>query len=370
MTRTTKKVIGLFAVFFIFVAGIKGFQIYLAIKYGQFTPPPEAVTTAIATKETWSDTFHGVGSIESIEGALLSSQEAGTVARVLYEPGSYVEAGTVLVEIDSNVEIAQLNGAVAYAARMKKAYDRVQALKSKGAISNDEYDNTVAEYERATSAVDSLRATIGRRRLTAPVSGRVGIKRVNVGDYVEAGKTLVSIHKLSNLFVNFSAPQKYVGHITSGAKVTVFSDNLKDKFITGVVTSVDPDVSMQTRNFNIQAVVQNPDELLRPGMFVSVSVDLANKQEGIVVPVSAINSAPYGDSVYIVSNKNDGKKSVDQQFVKVGNKKGDFVQILSGLNEGVEVVTTGLFKLNPGIAVIVNNDLAPVTSKNPSPEDT
>jgi membrane fusion protein (multidrug efflux system) len=127
---------------------------------------------------------------------------------------------------------------------------------------------------------------------------------------------------------------------------------------------------MQTRNFNIQGVIQNPNEMLRPGMFVSVAVDLTNSQEGIVVPVSAINSAPYGDSVYIVNNSNDGKKSVAQQFVKLGNKKGDLVQVLSGINEGAEVVTTGLFKLHPGASVIVNNDLAPKASTNPAPADT
>jgi membrane fusion protein (multidrug efflux system) len=181
---------------------------------------------------------------------------------------------------------------------------------------------------------------------------------------------LVSIHKLSELFVNFSAPQKFVGHIKSGAKISVYSDNLNNQSITGVVTSVDPDVSMQTRNFNIQGVIQNPNEMLRPGMFVSVAVDLTNSQEGIVVPVSAINSAPYGDSVYIVNNSNDGKKSVAQQFVKLGNKKGDLVQVLSGINEGAEVVTTGLFKLHPGASVIVNNDLAPKASTNPAPADT
>jgi membrane fusion protein (multidrug efflux system) len=334
-----------------------------------FVPPPEAVTTAVAKKYTWANTFLSVGSVESINGALLSSQEAGTVTKILYEPGSRVKEGTPLIEIDSNVQSAQLKGALSYSQKMKKTFERAKALKEKNAISNDEFDSTKAEYDKALADVESLKADVARRRLIAPVSGIVGIRSVSVGDYVQAGTHLVSVHELGKLFVNFSAPQSLIGKIVKGAKVEVISDNLDGKSIIGTVTAVDPDVAADTRNFKIQATVDNPEELLRPGMFVTVKVETGTVTDGIVIPVSSINSAPYGDSIFVVESKDD-KKIVAQRFVKIGGKKGDFAQVISGVNDGEEVVTSGLFKLSQGTAVLVNNENATKAELNPKPEDS
>ena len=371
MSKTNLKLFLGFIVVVLLFGGIKGCQIYNAIKNGKFTPPPESVTSAVAKTTEWQTTFNAVGSIAPVSGATLSAQEAGTITKVNFESGATVESGAVLVEIDSTVEQAQLTGALAFEARMKKAFNRATSLRQNNAISVDEFDNTSASYDQAVSTAEALKATIERKKILAPFSGIAGIRMVNVGDYVTAGQAIVPLHNLTKLYVNFSIPQDFLTKVKAGSTVDVTISGKDSLSFKGVVNAVNPNVSETTRNASVQAIIENSSDLaLRSGMFANVSLSLNESIKGLVVPITSINYAPYGDSVYIVQKGEGDAKTVKQQFVKVGAKKGDQVQILSGINDGEEVVTSGLFKLRPGAAISINNDLAPGDSTNPTPKDT
>jgi membrane fusion protein (multidrug efflux system) len=371
MSKAQVKVLIGFIVIVILFGGIKGCQIYKAMQAGMFTPPPEAVTTATAQDADWNTTFEAVGNVAAVSGATLSSQLAGTVTKVNFESGSTVEEGATLLELDNSVEIAQLKGALALQARMKKGFDRAVSLRQKNAISIDEYDNTSALYDQAISAVDALKATIARKKIIAPFSGKAGIRMVNIGDYVKEGQEIVPLYNLSSIHVNFSVPQNFISKVTAGSLVTVSVDEKATASFTGKVTAVNPNVMESTRNVSVQAtIVNSADELLRPGMFAHVSLSLNESVKGLVIPITSINYAPYGDSVYVTEKGEGDTKKVRQQFVKVGAKKGDQIQILSGIAAGDEIVTSGLFKLRPGVSISINNNLAPASSDNPQPKDT
>jgi membrane fusion protein (multidrug efflux system) len=366
----TRVLIGFIIVFFLF-AGIKGCQIYRAIQAGAYTPPPEAVTTAVATEATWQGAFQTIGSVAPISGALLSAQQSGTVTKVNFESGSNVQAGAVLVELDSTVESAQLKGAIAYEARMKKSFERAASLRQKNAISIDEYDNTSALYQQATSAAEALRAVITRKQIVAPFSGKAGIRLVNVGDYVREGQAIVPLHNLSTVLINFSVPQEKLAQVHVGNAIALSLDNNEATRFEGTVTAVNPNVNESTRSVSVQATVHNSsDERLRPGMFTNVSLTLNEATSGLIIPVTSINYAPYGDSVFIAQKGDGDIRDIRQQFVKVGTKRGDQVQIISGITAGDEVVTSGLFKLYPGAKILINNSLKPGETINPQPKDT
>lgn len=370
MDKFKLKLFSIFAAVVLLLALIKGYQIYQAITHGMFTPPPDAVTSYISKEESWNQTFRAVGSVQAINGATLSAQEAGKVTKINYQPGSTVEDGTVLIELDASVDEGTLRGAQAYLFKMRKTFERVTELHKKNAVSQDEFDNTQAEYDKAISAVDSLKGSINRKRITAPTKGEAGIQTVNIGDYVLAGQKLVSVYNLDKVYVNFSVPQLYSQKIKSGLAVKVTSDAIENKELSGVVTSVNPDVDLQSRNISVQATFDNPTKILKPGMFVSATVSLGDKTNAVIVPVTSINSAPYGDSVWVIKTNPDTKQSiVEEQFVKVGAKQGDFVQVLSGIDSGTEIVSSGLFKLHPKGAVTIHNEMAPSVSLNPTPKD-
>ena len=370
MSKTQIKVISAFLIVVAIFGGIKAFQIYRAIQNGKYMPPPESVTTAQANQATWEDTFDAVATISSVNGATLSAQEAGKVVKINFESGTPVQVGAVLVEIDSSVERAQLTGAIASQARQKKAFDRAIQLRQTNAISIDQYDSTVASYDQAVSQVESLKASIERKKIISPIDGKAGIRLINVGDYVTAGQAVVPVYSLQNIYVNFSVPQQYLGKIHVGEIVTISSDTTAGKTFPGKINALNPNVSETTRNASVQATVENPEELLRPGMFVNCSIALDQSNSAIAVPITSINSAPYGDSVFIVEKGENDTQTVRQQFIKVGSKRGDLIQIISGVKPGEVVVTSGLFKLRPGATIQVHNELAPTSDKNPTPQDT
>jgi len=359
------------------IAGLGYFklrQVQAAIKAGSsFQPPPEAVTTILVKQETWPSTLNVVGTMAAIHGVTVSADLPGTVEQIKFDSGKWVQAGEILVELDTRQERAQLAAMEAQRDLTKINYTRQQQLVNEGVISRSDYDKATAEQKQAEANAAEIRAAIARKTIRAPFSGELGIRQVNLGQYLAAGSPIVPLQSLSPIYVNFGVPQQVVGFVQVGHNVTITSDALPGTQFTGRVTAIDSIVDQTTRNVQVQATLANPQGKLRPGMFVQVDVGVGAKRSVIPLPASAINYAPFGDSVYIVTDVKgpNGQvyRGVRQQFVKVEGARGDQVGVVSGLNPGDEVVTAGVFKLRNGAAVAVNNKVQPANNPAPKLED-
>jgi membrane fusion protein, multidrug efflux system len=353
---------------------IKFKQIQSAVQASAFQPPPEAVTSIVAHREQWPATLNVIGTMEAVHGVTVSADLPGQVERVDFESGKSVHVGDVLVELDTRQERAQLASLEAQRDLARVSFDRAQQLVDEGVISRVEYDQATSQRKATEANVAEIKATIERKTIHAPFSGILGIRQVNLGQYLSAGQAIVSLQALSPIYVNFGVPQQTLSQMVIGHAVHVAKEDLPNAAFSGRVTAVDSVVNEATRNIQIQATLSNPDGKLRPGMFVQVEVPLGAARSVIALPASAINYAPYGDSVFVISDLKDpsGKtyRGVQQQFVKVEGSHGDQVAIISGINPGDEVVTSGVFKLRNGAAVQVNNKVQPGNNPAPKPEDS
>jgi membrane fusion protein (multidrug efflux system) len=354
-----------------------------AVKYGQikkgmahqasFQPPPEAVTTVVAKAEQWPTTLSAIGTVSAVHGVTVAADLPGIVDKIAFESGQMVKKGDLLVQLDTRTEQAQLAAALAQLDLSRINLVRSQKLVDDQIGAQADLDRSKAEDKAAEGKVGEIRATIDRKTIRAPFSGVLGIRQVNLGEYLQGGSPIVPLQSLQPIYVNFSVPQQEIVRMTVGGEVRVTSSETK-AVATGKVTAVDSVIDPATRNIAIQATLPNSDGRLHPGMFVETSMVLGKASEAITIPASSINHAPYGDSVYIVAELKDPKgkayKGVRQQFVKVGAGRGDQVAIVSGVKSGDEVVTSGVFKLRNGAAVQVNNKTQPGNNPAPKPEES
>jgi membrane fusion protein, multidrug efflux system len=348
-------------------------QIQTAMKGSKFTPPPEAITSVVAKRVDWPSTTSVIGTAVAVHGVTVSADLPGKIDKIAFESGSAVHEGDVLVELDTRQERAQLADAEAQRDLAKINYTRRQGLVNEGVISRQDYDQAAAEQKSAEAKVGELRATIERKTIRAPFTGILGIRQANLGQYLAAGDPIVPLQSLNPIYVNFGIPQQTASHIRDGQQLRITLRDSGAAPFLGRVSAINSVVDEATRNVQVQATVPNPGGKLRPGMFVEVEVGVGADQNVIALPASAISYAPFGDSVWIISELKDpeGKtyRGVKQQFVKVEGSRGDQVGIVSGLQGGEEVVTSGVFKLRPGAAVQVNNSIQPANSPSPKPED-
>ena len=388
-------IIGIFVLIGV-LGGIKGLQISRMIAHGkQFVPPPETVTTTAVQSESWEAALAAVGSLEAVQGVTVSAEMSGRVVQIAFEAGSKVKAGDLLVQQDTSSERAQLRAAEAIlslaktdlerkqklletlsiAERLEAVYGLMQGeLSVQKTISRSEYDNADANYKKALADVDAIRSVIEKKTIRAPFDGRLGIRLVNLGQILNEGEPIVSLQALDPIFVNFQLPQQQLVDVRPGLTVRLTNDTVPTRFIEGTITAINPEVDAATRNVRLQAKVPNAEENLRPGMFVNVSVMLPSERKVIVVPSTAILYAPYSDSVFVVEEKKAEQggqtvKTVRQQFVRLGEKRGDFIAVTSGLEKGQTVVSTGVFKLRNGQSVVVDNTLNPDFKLAPKPVD-
>lgn len=362
-------VAGMFVV--ILVLGLVKFvQIRMAIaEHARFAPPPEAVTTMTVAQSSWRDTFQTIGSFAAINGATLSTQESGNVARIGFKSGSKVTEGQVLVELDSSVEKANLKGAEARLALAKQNLARAQALKTQSAMSVATLEEYQARVVQAEADVQSIRGIIERKTILAPFAGRAGISAVNPSQYVAAGTPLVPLYSVDPIHFNFSVPQQIAPLLHDAhAKVTITVDAFPGRRFEGEVTAINPNINEITRSVDVQVTIPNTSEELLPGMFGSVSLDVGAAKDVVTVPVSSIQYAPYGNSVYVVENK--PQPTVRQQIVQLGVKRGDMVAVLQGLTPGDEVVTSGVFKLRPGASISIQSEQSVPASDKPQVKDS
>jgi membrane fusion protein (multidrug efflux system) len=374
MAKRMILMLGVMATLLTALGFMKFKQIQTAVQASAYQPPPEAVTSVVAQAEVWPATTGVIGTMEAVHGVMVSSDLPGTVTKINFDSGKAVHEGDILVELDTREERAQLASLEAQRDLAKVNYARNEQLVKEGVISRLEYDQATAQQKQTEANVGQIRATIERKTIRAPFSGTLGIRKVNLGQYLSAGNAVVQLQALNPIYVNFGLPQQALGQVRVGRSLRVTSEDLPGKAFTGKVTALDSVIDQTTRNVQVQATLANPEGKLQPGMFVQVEVVLGASRTVVPLPASAVSYAPYGDSVFVITDLKDPKghtyRGVRQQFVKLEGSRGDQVAVVSGLNPGDEVVTSGVFKLRNGAAVQVNNKVQPGNNPAPKPEDS
>jgi membrane fusion protein (multidrug efflux system) len=363
------------AAFVAAIGFVKYRQIQTAIaQAASYQPPPEAVTTTVAREEVWARSLSAIGSAAAVQGVTVSADLPGVVERISFDSGEPVGSGEVLVVLDTRQEQAQLAAAEARRELARLNLERIRGLRAKGVTSQAEHDAAIARHDEEEASVNEIRAAIERKTIRAPFSGILGIRLVNLGQYLQSGEPVASLQSFDPIRVNFGVPQQEMSQLEVGGTVRISTQEAREDSLTGTITALDSVVDEATRNVQVQATLRNGDHRLRPGMFVEVEVVLDSGDTVVTLPASAIRYAPYGESVFIVEDlegPNGGVyRGVRQEFVKLGGARGDQVAVLSGVEPGAEVVTSGVFKLRNGAAVLVSNEILPGNDPAPRPEES
>jgi membrane fusion protein (multidrug efflux system) len=353
------------------LAAVKALQIGAMIDQGKkFIPPPETVTSTVVKADSWETALTAVGTLNAVQGVTVAAELAGKVVEIAFEAGAPVKQGDILLRQDTSSEEAQLPGAMAQVTLSSANRERFEQLYAKQLVAQAERDGAVANSELAQAQAENIRATIAKKTIRAPFDGRLGIRQVNLGQMLREGDPIVTLQSLDPIYVDFTLPQQQLPLVRLGLTAQVTTDALPGETLRGRITAINPLVDAETRQIKVQATVANRGNKLRPGMFANVAVGLPARQKVLAIPATAVLYAPYGDSVFIVEDAADKKgKVLRQQFVRLGSKRGDFVAVTSGIREGEAVVSTGVFKLRNGQAVVVDNTLAPDFQKAPKPEN-
>jgi membrane fusion protein (multidrug efflux system) len=366
------------------LGGLKGAQIGSLINFGkqmeEMGPPPESVGAYKAETQEWEGTLEGIGSVASSKGVTVSTEVPGTVTRLAFQSGDVVKVGQVLVELDSSIERAQLASAMVRKDLANTNVSRTAALAARGAASQAQLDTEANQLKAASAEIATLQAQIAKKTIRAPFPGKLGIRDINLGQYLNPGTPVAVLESVDSVYVDFTLPQQRLGAVQVGMPVRVKLEDPKEKPLEGKLAAIEPSVEQSTRSVKLRAAVAQSDKL-RPGMFVDVEVILPQKAAFVVVPLTALVRAAYGNSVFVIEDKKpedkgmrqtpDGKpvKVARQQFVKSGGNKGDFVAILEGLSAGAEVVSTGAFKLRNGAPVVVTDKAIAEPKLNPTLEN-
>jgi len=354
------------------LTAVKVLQIGAMIDQGKkFVPPPETVTTSVVRPESWETALTAIGSLSAVQGVTVAAELPGKVVKIVFVPGNPVKKGDLLIHQDTTSEEAQLPGAVAQTKLTRGELERAVKMLSEKIISQADYDRAMAAHEQAMALANNIRATIAKKAVRAPFSGRLGIRQVNLGQILKEGDPIVTLQSLDPIYVDFTLPQQESTQLRPGLPVRLKCDTLPGVTVEGRITAISPLVDSETRNIRVQATAANRAERLKPGMFVTVSVGLPVQRKVLTIPSTAVLYAPFGDSVYTVQEAKDrtGKKMLRQQFVRLGEKRGDFVAVTSGLKEGEIIVSSGVFKLRNGQTAVIDNRLALPYNQSPKPEN-
>jgi membrane fusion protein (multidrug efflux system) len=315
-----------------------------------------------------------IGSVTAVQGVSVTTEIPGTVRDIAFESGAVVAKGDLLVRLDTSSEEAQLRALEAQVDWARLTFQRQRTLREQNMVSQSDLDSAEAALKQNQANADAVRTTIEKKTIRAPFAGRLGIRQVNLGQYLDAGKPVVSLQSLAPIHADFSLPQQELGRLNTGMRVRLHIDAYPDHNFEGSLTAITPDLDQSTRSVGLEATLDNSDQLLRPGMFAQVEVLLPEKKNVLVIPITSVLNAPYGASVYLIESKpqQDGKTemTVKQQFVRLGPARGDFLSVESGLKAGDRIASSGLFKLRNGMAVVENNSIAPKSAEAPKPSDS
>jgi membrane fusion protein, multidrug efflux system len=369
----------------VLLAGIKGSQIASMVSFGKRAakagPPPESVATFVAQQQTWDETLPSVGSVAAARGVSISNEVPGVVSRITFESGETVREHQVLVELDTSVERAQLASVRARQSLAAANLKRTQALVTSGALSQSQLDTDSAQLAGAAADSDALAAQIERKTVRAPFAGKLGIRLVNVGQYLPAGTSITVLESSDATYVDFDLPQQDLPEVRVGMPVrfTLESGDAGRALppAEGALFAIDPAVDPATRSIKLRASVPADADWLRPGMFVDVAVVKPETAGVVAVPGTSVVHAPYGDSVFLVEDApadtgaapaaGKPRKVARQQFVRLGGERGDFVAVVDGVQAGQAVVSAGAFKLRNGVPVTVDDEVQAKPELNPHP---
>jgi membrane fusion protein (multidrug efflux system) len=371
LTFTTLRAVGITSTVIILLGVFKFWQISQAIANSKnFAPPPDTVSTVVVKREVWQPTLKFIAILEAEKGALLRAEESGVVEEIYFESGGNVSAGSTLVTLSTSVEEADLASAKARLNLAESSLRRAKELRGSRVTAQSEFDQVQSEYNQAESLVRSLNAAIVRKSIKAPnFTGRAGIRRINVGDFLEQGAEVVPVYSIDELLLNFAVPQALLPMIKLGSEVEIQIEGFPEERVKATLTAIDPVIDEETRSLRIQGKFKNDGHRYLPGMFGEVSVESGASQNLLSIPSSAVKYAPYGNSVFVVQKTGDVNK-VAETFIKLGAKLGDKVAVLEGLEEGAEVVSVGAFKLSQGATVNINNANTPTFSTTPTVKES
>jgi membrane fusion protein, multidrug efflux system len=374
LRATTAGAVFLVLTLFLALANVKAFQ-FRKMAASPMTMPATTVTSAPVKEEDWAPILSSIGSLSAVQGAVVAAELGGVVSKIGFENGSTAKKGEMLVQLDTSAEEAQLRTAEADVELARADLQRARDLAARKVISKAEEDAAESKFNRLQAIVDQMRSNIRKKTVFAPFDGQLGIRQVNVGQSIDARQPVVALTSLDPIYVDFALPQQELSKLSKGLEVSLHTDAFPGREFKGKLTAINSMVDSATRNVPLQATLENPDHVLRPGMFGKVQVELPQKHKSLVIPGSAISYAPFGDSVFVIEKKKDEKtgketETIRQQFVRVGESRGDLVAITDGLKAGQTVVSTGVFKLRNGMAVTINNELAPKPQVNPTPVDS
>ncbi len=337
--------------------------------------PPTVVNAAPARQESWGDLLSAPGSLDAVQGVTVAAEIPGKVSKITFAPGAAVQAGDLLIQLDTTTEEAQLSAAEASAALARANLARAHELRQSNTNSLSELDAADASAKQALAQAETIRTVIAKKTIRAPFAGRLGLRLVNLGQILREGDAITTLQTLDPIYVNFSLPQQKLAQLRRGTAVRVTSDAAPGETFAGEINAISPEIDAATRNIRVQATLANGAEQLRPGMYATVEVVLPTQAPVLVIPVTAVLYAPYGDSVFVVTSQKDEasgevKQVLNQQFIRLGGARGDFVNVIAGLKAGDLVVTAGVFKLRPGTAVVIDNKLALDAKLAPKPDNT
>ncbi|HEY9175056.1 MAG TPA: efflux RND transporter periplasmic adaptor subunit [Verrucomicrobiae bacterium] len=355
------------------LAGIKVLQIQTLIAAGAAAAEPaESVSSAVVREERWQGQLRAVGTVTAVQGVTITPEIAGAVREIAFESGATVAKGDLLVRLDTSSEEAQLRAVEAQVELARVNAERARTLRADNTVSQADLDLAEATLKQHLANADAIRAVITKKTIRAPFAGKLGLRLVNLGENLDLGKPIVSLQALSPVYVEFSLPQQELARLQTGMRVTLVTDAYASNKFEGTLTAINPDLDPGTRSVRLQATFANPEQLLRPGMFARVEVLLPEERQVLVIPATAILSAPYGDSVFVIepATNSAGGLVVRQQFVRLGRGRGDFISVEAGLKAGERIVSAGQFKLRNGMAVKENNEVVPKASEKPRPADS
>lgn len=363
-----------FILAFVILGAIFGTIIFIKSKQFSAAPPmvfpPETVTSAEAREMVWERTIPAVGSLRAQNGIEVAAEVPGIISAIHFDSGQEVSAGDILVELDISVEEAQLRAAEAAAELAQVNLERSRELREKKTIPQADLDAAVATAKETAANVESIRARIDQKTIRAPFDGRLGIRLVDLGEFLNTGQSIAQLQDLKPILLDFTLPQNRLSQVRTGLQVRISVDAWPGEAFLGEITAVDPEVDRTTRSFQLEASFPNSEDKLRGGMYASVEVILPEGETVVAIPSTAIYRQSYGNSVFAVVPAEEGSgQMAEQRFVRTGSEKGDFTAVLEGVEIGESVVTAGLFKLSNGRSVVVDNSQAPEFSLNPDPEN-
>lgn len=363
------------AVIFGGVFGWKWFTGMMMNQYFNNMPTPTiAVSATEATQDTWPREIRAVGTFKATNGVNLTTELGGIVRSLEFENGAYVETGEVLARLEVDTDQAQLAALRAAQDLAESERDRLRRLRQQNSVSESELDQAESRARQAVAEVEAQQARIEQKILRAPFDGYLGIRRVDLGEFIEPGAVIVPLRAIAPIFLNFSLPERHLSNVEAGADVAVTTDAWPGETFNGEVSSVEGSINDQTRSFLVQATFENADMKLRPGMFASVIIRWGEPRDVLMVPQTAVSFNPYGNSVYVIQGEGDGQGenstlTVERRLVQTGERRGDMVAITDGLEAGDRVATSGLLKLRNDAPVKINNEIQPESDLDPHPTE-